>query len=57
MVLCARENDDKPVAKGKLKSQRPINMRAFGFAYASLENHCEQPLVSLNEPPSSAKDE
>lgn len=29
-----------------------------GFSYASRErHHCEQPSVSLSEPPSSAKDE
>ena len=33
-------------------------LRAVGFSYASRErNHCEQPLASLSEPPSSAKDE
>ena len=36
----------------------PGTLRADGFSYASRErNHCEQTLVSLSEPPSSAKDE
>ena len=33
-------------------------LRAFGFSYASREkNSCKQLLVSLREPPSSAKDD
>ena len=34
-----------------------FTLRAVGFSYASRDrNHCDQPLVCLGEPPSSAQD-
>ena len=47
-------------AKPELAVERRFQntLRAVGFSYSSREtDHCEQPLVSLSQPPSSANDE